>query len=226
VKRALFGQVQALLADGVHFDEVWVEAGGGEELSPLFAEEASIVERAVAKRQREFRAGRHVARCALVGAGGPSTALLRGGHGEPLFPTGYRGSITHTGREDTYAAAVATRAPWLLGIDAEMHAELSADLVRRVADAEEVSKAARVSPEPGLLVFAAKEAAYKCVYPLCGRMLAFEEVRLVGVRDSALQLQVLALQDQPVVEVRWLRDQGITLCLATLPFGRVKPGPT
>lgn len=209
---------QALLPTGVHFDEVWVEAGKGGELSPLFPEELPIVECAVEKRQREFRAGRHVARRALNLAGGPSGALLRGVHGQPGFPPGYQGSITHTGRVHTYAAAVATRAPWLLGIDAELSSELSADLAQRIASPAELEEAGRHAAHPGLLVFAAKEAAYKCVYPLCGRVLGFEEVRLLRAGASRLELEVLALQGTPVVEVRWLRGQEVTLCLAVFPL--------
>jgi 4'-phosphopantetheinyl transferase EntD len=217
VKRILLPQAQALLPPRVHFDEVWVEAGAMAELSPLFPEEIPLVERAVEKRQREFRAGRHVARSALTMAGGPAPALLRGVHGQPGFPAGYHGSITHTGRVHTYAAAVATQEPCLLGIDAELSDELMPELIGRIASPPEIEHAARFAEHPGLLVFAAKEAVYKCVYPLCERVLGFGEVRLARAGVSRLEFEVLALEGTPLVEVRWLRDQDLTLCLAVFP---------
>lgn len=220
MKKTLLAQIAPILPVGVHFDEVWVEAGGGSELSPLYPEEEASVARAVEKRRREFRAGRHVARRAIELSGGPRCPLLRGTHGAPGFPAGYHGSITHTGRVHTYAAAVATAAPCLLGLDAELQDELGPELARRVATQVEFDEAARVSAQPGLLVFAAKEAVYKCVYPLCARVLGFDEVRLERSSADQLELKVLALTDMPSVRVRWFRDQDITLCLAVLPRER------
>lgn len=213
----LLPEVRAILPAELTFDEVWVDAGGGAELSPLFPEEELLVARAVEKRKREFRAGRHVARRALTQAGGTPSALLRGPHGEPRFPAGFRGSITHTGRTSTYAAAVITHAPLLVGLDAEMQDELAPELARRVATPAELELARTIADEPGLLVFAAKEAAYKCVHALCGRVLGFQEVRLAQANRGRLDLSVLALPSEPVVEVRWLRLRGVTLCLALLP---------
>ena len=211
--------VLPLLERGIHFAEVWARAGAEAELQPLFAEEEPLVQRAVTKRQREFRAGRQAARQALALSGGPNVALLRGERGEPRFPAGYRGSITHTGRAETYAAAIATEAPWLLGIDAELQEELSPELAARVASPLELEQASHVSPHPGLLLFAAKEAVYKCVSERCQRILGFEEVRLVRAEGSFLELEVLALS-ATLVPVRWLREHGVMLCVAALREAR------
>lgn len=209
--------VPPLLEPGIHFAEVWARVGAEAELQPLFPEEEPLVERAVAKRQREFRAGRHVARQAVALSGGPNVALLRGERGEPRFPAGYRGSITHTGRAEIYAAAIATDAPWLLGIDAELEEELSPELALRVANPLELEQAARVSAQPGLLLFAAKEAAYKCVSARCQRILGFDEVRLLRAEGRSLELDVLPLSGTRL-RVRWLREHGVTLCVAALPL--------
>lgn len=216
VQDLLFSRIAGLLPQGVYFDEVWVEAAGGGLLSPLFAEEEHVVARAVEKRQREFRAGRHVARRALEQAGGPRVAIPRGLHGAPEFPAGFSGSITHTGRARTYAAAVATREPWLLGLDAELQEELSSELAQRIGTPGELALAARVSAEPGLLTFAAKEAAYKCAFPLCGRVLGFEEMRLERAEKDRLELRWVTGEAR-AIEVRWLRAFDLTVCLATLP---------
>ena len=222
VTALLASRIAALLPAGVHFDELWVEAEGGHTLSPLLGEEASIVLHAVEKRQREFRAGRQVARRALAQAGGPQVAILRGTHGAPQFPPGFSGSITHTGRARTYAAAVATRQPLLLGLDVELSEELSPELAERIATHAELDLARRISAEPGLLTFAAKEAVYKCVYPLCGRVLGFEEVRLELAEKDRLELRLLARESPIVIEVRWLRAFGLTACLATAAVGDSK----
>jgi 4'-phosphopantetheinyl transferase EntD len=217
VTKQLSHLVLPLLEPGVHFAEVWAPAGGDDDLEPLFPEEEALVLRAVAKRTREVRAGRQAARRALARSGGSYVALPRGSKGEPVFPRGYRGSITHTGRADIYAAAIASQGPWLLGIDAELQSELGPELAQRVASPSELELARVVSTEPGLLTFAAKEAAYKCVSPLCERILGFEEVRLVRAEGALLELEVLPLPGT-FVRVRWLRDQGVTLCVAALPF--------
>lgn len=219
VQASLSSELAAMLPPGVYFDEIWVEAGGAEALLPLFAEEEPTVARAVEKRQREFRAGRHVARRAIQHAGGPLVAIPRGPLGEPGFPPGFNGSITHTGRARTYAAAVVTREPWFLGLDAECQEELSPDLTRRIATPDELALAQRTSREPGLLVFAAKEAVYKCVFPMCRRVLGFEEVRLERALGDRLEFHVPALDSGPEIEVRWLRAAGMTVCLARLSAG-------
>jgi len=217
VTTVLSSRVQTLLPPGLSFADVWVEGGEASELSPLFPEEEPIVARAVEKRRREFRAGRHVARRALEDAGGLPCALPRGVHGAPGFPPGYHGSITHTGREHTYAAAVVTPAPRLVGIDAEMQDELAPELARRIATPLELELAARATDRPGLLVFAAKEAVYKCIYPRARRILGFDEVCLRQASPSELELTVLAVDGAPRVQVRWLREQGVTFCLAIFP---------
>src|SRR5690606_33698949 len=76
-------------------------------LSPLLPEETPLgYDSWAEKRRREFRAGRHHAKHALLAAGAPSACILRDADGVPQFPSGFSGSITHTGRSKTYAAAI------------------------------------------------------------------------------------------------------------------------
>src|SRR5947199_4629357 len=88
-------------------------------LSPM-AEEEPLIERSVAKRRNEFITVRYCARIALAQLGFPPVPILKGDKGEPCWPDGVVGSITHTAG---YRGAVVGRADAVrsLGVDAEPH---------------------------------------------------------------------------------------------------------
>lgn len=147
--------------------------------SGLFADEAASVRRAVDLRRREFAAGRRAARRALQLLGFGAAPIVARADRLPQWPSGCVGSITHT--ERWCAAAVApSRRFRSLGLDAEPARGLATELWSSVLTAEEERMAQGPSPVWARLLFSAKEAAYKCQYPLTGRMLEFHdlEVRL------------------------------------------------
>lgn len=161
------------------------EVDFGAALSPLFASEEALVARAVDKRKWEFRAGRHCARLALGELGMSATALLSGPDRAPVWPAGVVGSITHTGAgEHAYAAAVVARATEVraLGVDAELAEPLADGLLPRVLlPAEQAFVDTFAERERGLVAmlhFSAKEAFYKCQYPLTQRFLGFQDVEV------------------------------------------------
>lgn len=139
------------------------------------------------KRKREFRCGRHHARLALEAAGAKTTHVPRADDGVPLFPAGYYGSITHTGRKQTFGAAVVAKSPTRVGLDAENQQTLSEDMMAMVLTSSEV-RALKNSSTQGLLpswqaigdlaliAFSAKEAFYKCTYPEHRTFLGFHDV--------------------------------------------------
>lgn len=93
----------------------------------LLPEERTLIRTAVAKRQREFTAGRNCARAAMRALGWPEQqigAIGVGAHREPLLPPGLIGSITHSAH--FCAAAVARDDGELLslGIDADANQPL------------------------------------------------------------------------------------------------------
>ena len=158
-----------------------------DELSPLAPPEIPAgYERWVEKRRREYRAARHHARQALRLAGVHTPAVLRGEDGLPVFPEGTRGSITHTGRAVTFAAAAVCRAPHRIGIDAENHQHLDPMMVDSILLPHERQRYhERTAREVGaprdiglfaLWVFSMKEAFYKCVYPRCAKVFGFLDV--------------------------------------------------
>jgi 4'-phosphopantetheinyl transferase EntD len=104
--------------------------------TPLAAAEAAAVERAVPARRREFTTGRACARAALVHLGLLPTPVPPGPAGEPRWPAGVVGSITHC---EGYRAAAVARATDLgaLAIDAEPNRPLPAGVLDAVAASTE-----------------------------------------------------------------------------------------
>jgi 4'-phosphopantetheinyl transferase EntD len=148
----------------------------------LLGDEESYLGRSVDKRRREFTTARHCARQALAALGVPPVAIARGEKGEPRWPDGVVGSITHC---DGYRAAAVGRSGEVLtvGIDAEPHGPLPdgvLDAVSLPAERGWVGELAR--DHPGVhwdrLLFCTKEAVYKAWYPLAQRWLGFEDAHV------------------------------------------------
>nr|WP_069743534.1 4'-phosphopantetheinyl transferase superfamily protein [Streptomyces sp. EN23] len=111
----------------------------------------------------------------------PVGPLRRGRRGEPLWPAGFTGSITHSG---AYRAAVAApaRPGHVLGIDAERAVPLRPAVAAAIAYGEEPAHLAALPPVAGLpwetLLFSVKEAVYKAWNPLTAAPLGFGSARV------------------------------------------------
>ncbi|MEV0125739.1 4'-phosphopantetheinyl transferase superfamily protein [Streptomyces sp. NPDC050703] len=108
----------------------------------------------------QFAAGRRAAAAALAAAGSAERAVPRARDGRPLFPPGFTGSISHTGR---LAAAVVVPGAEAVGVDIE-----SAVIPPRVAafvlrERERRRLLAPAGPYTARDLFAAKEAAFKAM---------------------------------------------------------------
>lgn len=141
--------------------------------------EAERVERAVPARRAEFATGRACARRALARLGVAPRPIPAGRRGEPCWPAGIIGSITHCAG---YRGAVLARTEQIatIGIDAEPNAALPDGLLRLISVPQERDwLAGRAEAEPSVhwdrLLFCAKEAVYKAWYPLAERWLDFED---------------------------------------------------
>jgi 4'-phosphopantetheinyl transferase EntD len=155
----------------------------------LFAQEQASVERAVEKRRREFITARVCAHRALARLDLAVQPVLTGEHGEPLWPEGVVGSITHC---QGYRACALARAIDLIaiGIDAEPDAALPEGVLSTIACAEEqawVLAQARVAPQISWdrLLFSAKESIYKALYPLTRCRLGFQDAVVAAASDAA-----------------------------------------
>jgi len=161
---------------------VGVEAFADVPGEPVFPGEEDLVANVVEGRRREFVTARRCAREALARLGYRPAPIRPGPGREPRWPPGAIGSITHCA--GYRAAAVAHRSGLAaIGIDGEPHQPLPDGVAGTVASPGEVAALARLSrTDPAVhwdrLLFSAKESIYKAWYPLCGRWLGFEDVRL------------------------------------------------
>lgn len=162
-------------------DVVTVAASTGMWEGRLYPEEERFVANAVAKRRREFTAGRLCAREALARLGIERHPLPSGPDRAPLWPPGITGSISHC---EGYCGAAVARlgAVTGIGLDVEPAHPLDDDLIARVCTRREIAALGSLPGyEPGLqarLVFVAKESVYKSVFKEVGRALEFEDVEV------------------------------------------------
>jgi 4'-phosphopantetheinyl transferase EntD len=144
--------------------DVWVEESVVDVDEPLLEGEAEAVRRAVPGRLAEYVTGRALARRALAHYGVPPQPLLAGQQGEPRWPHGFVGSITHCVGYRAVAVARSDRVRGL-GVDAERRTVLTCSETSVVTTADERRRAldSHLPPEWSLHVFCAKEAAFKAV---------------------------------------------------------------
>jgi 4'-phosphopantetheinyl transferase EntD len=147
--------------------------------SVLTSLELQFIAHCADKRIHDFAAGRACAHRALSELGIVDFSLLAGKQREPLWPDSIVGSITHT---HSYGAAVVARQRNLraLGIDCEVIDSVDEDLWSRICTPVELERLAGLpAGERGRqasLIFAAKEAFYKCQFPLTREWVGFEDV--------------------------------------------------
>jgi 4'-phosphopantetheinyl transferase EntD len=158
---------------------VAAELRGPGDAALLLPEEAAFLGRAVPKRVHEFAAGRLCARRALAEFGIAGFALCVAADRQPVWPESMVGSITHTA--GFCAAVVAERERVLsLGLDSEVVGRVNQEIWPSICGAREIAWIG--SLPPGMqaaavtLIFSAKEAFYKCQYPLTGERLGFHDV--------------------------------------------------
>lgn len=102
----------------------------------LFPVEEAVMHTAGPRRRAEFAAGRLCARAALARLGVPAAPILPGPAGQPRWPAGVTGSITHCAGYRACAVARTTDVA-AIGIDAEPDAALPAGLIDMVATGPE-----------------------------------------------------------------------------------------
>jgi 4'-phosphopantetheinyl transferase EntD len=147
----------------------------------LFAEEVRAVASAVESRQKQYTAGRVLARRAWAELGVASMPLLSDEQRVPRWPEGVVGCITHT---LGWCAAAVGRAEHVaaLGVDVEAATVLDVDLWERICRPEErVWLQAHAQPAAGLLakaLFSAKESIYKALYPHVRVFLDFQAMHI------------------------------------------------
>ncbi len=153
---------------------------------PLHPVEQELLSpRAVEKRRREFSLGRAAAHGAIASLLGRSQdPILKGERGEPLWPQGLVGAITHCG--DVAVAAVGrTRDTDGIGVDLEqLSKKVSLGISRKVctprerewvsAGGDETEKNLRLR-----MIFSAKESTFKAFFPVEEVYLGFQDAELI-----------------------------------------------
>lgn len=161
------------------------------DLVALPAEEP-LIARSVPKRRNEFVTVRYCARLALQRLGEQPVPILKGEKGEPCWPDGVVGSLTHTAG---FRGAVVARSADVrsVGIDAEPHDALPDRVLESVSLPAERRRLATL---PGGLhwdriLFCAKEATYKAWFPLTRRWLGFEDAEITFDPDGTFRTRIL-----------------------------------
>jgi len=145
----------------------------GDEAHLLPAEAHSIPARLPAMR-RASGSARWIAHRLLARLGVDDFAVARASSGAPAWPDGMTGSLAHD--DDMAVAAVAPVSRIAsLGIDVEPAHPLPDDIFALVATDADIMDT--VDPHlAGRILFCAKEAVYKAVYPLDREILGYEDI--------------------------------------------------
>lgn len=184
--------------------------------STMFSDEAAAVAGAGAERRREFGTVRWCARKALRQLGVSAVPILPNGDRAPRWPVGVVGSMTHCAG---YRAAVVARSGELcgVGIDAEPHAALPADMLDFVLRDDERARLLTLAEADSCrhwdrIVFCAKEAVYKAWFPLTGRWLDFDDVSITVHLDGTFGARLPGAD----LDGRWKVDRGLILAASSV----------
>jgi len=155
------------------------------------------VEGAVLKRQCEYLAGRYCARVCLQklsqaqGFTGSDMIVGTGKNREPLWPHGIIGSISHSNQ---FAITIVSHsASSYLGLGVDIEEQMKPDLALSLCD--QIMSKREVSQFNGLsqmcfedfvtLIFSAKEALFKALFPTLGVYLEFDSNELIYLDQEA-----------------------------------------
>jgi 4'-phosphopantetheinyl transferase EntD len=193
-------------------------------VASLSAEENIAIAFAVPSRRLEFAAGRACARKGLEALGlPPGVPLAPRADRSPTWPAQCVGSITHTQRY--VAAAVALRSRFIgIGIDAEVCGRVEQNLWPLIFTDSEVLLLRRLPASEAsvvsTLLFSAKEAIYKAIYPHTRVRLDFLDVavQLAGpgefTAQAAREPNVLPFEQR--LRGRYRFDDTLVLCAVTV----------
>ena len=195
----LSSELAALFPTGV----VAVELTSAAPRTVLTPSELTFISHCAPKRIDDFTRGRACAHRGMGELGLGDVSLLAGDKREPLWPEDVVGSITHT--TGLAAAVVARRnAIEALGIDCEVVDSVGPDLWERICTLDEQQRLGHLpeaqARQQAALIFAAKEAFYKCQFSLSHEWVGFEDV---SVEASAGSFKIVPHVHLPVA-LEWV----------------------
>lgn len=218
-------QVQALFPAGVSAAQL---RGPGDP-ALLHPQEAACVTRAVEKRVQEFAAGRLCARLAMASLGVHDFPLVAAEDRQPVWPDEIVGSISHT--QGLCIAVTAAGSRFMaLGVDCEVVLHVTEELWPSILTRQEAARlelqASDLRPAAAALLFCAKEAFYKCQYPLTHEWLDFHDLDVEIVHPGETQGEFAVTATRPLalgrmvggaVKGRYFLDQGVMIAALALP---------
>jgi phosphopantetheine--protein transferase-like protein len=174
---------------------------------PRYHSDLDPVINAVTSRQREYIAGRVLARELLDRIGVNAQTIASGPKREPLWPTGIVGSISHN--ERSCAVVVAQNSVVTsVGIDIETIGRIDRHLWANLFTEEETEHLQQLEPaaqsRQATVLFSIKEAFYKYQYPITQGWVGFRDVNVhqedassyrltAQISDATLATSVLAI---------------------------------
>ncbi len=203
---------------------VAVEAVGRVIPDPLFPDESAVVAAAVEARKLEFAVGRSCARRALAELHQRPGPIPAAKDRAPIWPAGIVGSITHCGQYCCAAATTAER--WRgIGIDAEILQEIEPAVQRTFLSETERDHLAGLDRTVmwACVLFSAKEALYKALYPNIRLRLDFHDVEIrfdpaAGRFDAKILIGPIEVNGaaRASIEGRFCFDEGRVLTAVVL----------
>jgi 4'-phosphopantetheinyl transferase EntD len=173
------------------------------------------------KRLKDFSTGRYCARKALAAIGHENAEILIGNDRQPIWPTGYVGSISHSGK---LVGAIAAKTSHVrsIGLDIETIGKIKPEMWRLLYTEAEVEFLNSFTGEELAyyitLLFSFKESFYKLQHPLTKTFLNFTDVEIKNVGNK-FELQVLkdfpekrTLLGTILLQSNQQKDQLVTLC--------------
>jgi enterobactin synthetase component D len=174
---------------------------------------------AVPKRQAEYLAARLLLRRLQHQLGLTPAQILPAIDRSPLWPAGQQGSVSHSG--DFVLVGLGNNVGRHLGVDLEqwLTAAQYQELAPAILSAQEQQWCLRENSHLSLsqqltLIFAAKEALYKALYPDCRQIMEFSAARVLAISASQILLQLT--QDW---SAGWRAGSEIWLEYQTSPHG-------
>ncbi|HZK89405.1 MAG TPA: 4'-phosphopantetheinyl transferase superfamily protein [Stellaceae bacterium] len=201
--------------------------------APVCPGETLACDGAHLRRHLAFHGGRACARAACAKLGVPSTPIPVGDAGEPIWPGGVTGSISHT--NEIVAAVVAHDPPvGGVGLDLEADEPLNSEAVMEVVcRPEELVPGHRIGTpinlRRGKLLFVVKEAIYKLYWPLTGAFADFHDFSVTLDETRGLFQAELVNARLPLVAGRrtvaggFAQSPGIFIALTAMGACKAEP---
>ena len=177
----------------------------------LTREEADSMANCTLAVRNRAAAARLAARKLLSGAGFPEWNMPRKSGDAPDRPAGWAGSIAHS--NDHAAAAIARCDETAgIGVDIEPAEPLPVELTDTIIIPGDVTGSYQ-GDIVGRILFCAKEASYKAVYPIDRRFLEFADVKVdlgsgIATTCYGRQLELLVHIDHRIVVLAQLKAPG------------------